>query len=133
MTPMARASITAADNITGDTADDILIAGYTSYDEDPASLNKIQAEWNSARSYDNRVANLRGTQTNVSVFAARSNGMVFLRGGSVGATVFDDGVADTLTGSQGTDWFIFNNDSGVTDNATDAKKQETTTDINPPT
>jgi Ca2+-binding RTX toxin-like protein len=120
-----------ADSVTGNNAEDILIAGTTAYDADPAALNKVLAEWTSVRSYSDRIANIRGTQTDATIFAARLNGSIFLRAEMTGATVYDDGVADTLSGGNGSDWFLFNSDQGIPDVINDLKKNDTGTDINP--
>src|SRR5262249_19031608 len=47
-----------ADKIVGNENDDILVGGRTSYDNDAAALLAIMAEWRSARSYSERVANI---------------------------------------------------------------------------
>jgi hypothetical protein len=44
-------------------------------------------------------------------------------------TVFDDGARDSLTGSQGVDWFFSNLDTGVKDVITDKASGETSNDI----
>ena len=119
---------TGADSILGSDDDDILVAGTTSYDNDPVSLNAILAEWNSSHTYANRIANITGNNTNASQFAARLNGNVFLHTGT-GATLFDDGARDVLTGGAGRDWFLFNSDVGVKDNVVDEGGNETGTDI----
>src|SRR5262249_24422764 len=90
-----------SDRLNGGADDDILIGGTTAFDTDIPALLAIQAEWTSARDYATRVANLRGTGT-----GPRLNGNVFLKAAGPGQTVFDDGAADTLTGSQQLDWFF---------------------------
>ena len=57
----------------GNSGDDILIAGTTAFDHNQAALAAIMAEWTSARSYADRVANLSGTGS-----GPRDNGSVFL-------------------------------------------------------
>jgi hypothetical protein len=95
-----------ADRILGDQADDILIAGTTLHDPDSHALGMILAEWTSARTFAERVNNLRdGSGT-----TSRNNGSIFLTNG---LTVFDDGDADSLTGNAGTDWFVFNGSNDV--------------------
>ena len=89
------------DRMNGNEGDDLLIAGFTSFDSNDAALREIMLEWNSTRGYLSRVANLRGTP-NVT-FADRLNGNTFLQ---KGVTVNDDDEADTLTGGTGTDWFL---------------------------
>ena len=111
----------------GNAVDDILIAGYTAFDLNDAALAAILAEWTSARSYRQRVANLsNGTivGSDMSAFGSRSNGGIFLITDGLGATVFDDGVADMLTGNDGQDWFLFNADGDG-----DARKKDKVTDL----
>jgi hypothetical protein len=89
-----------SDTINGDQDDDILIAGYTLHDNDPAALEGILGVWNSSASYDSRVAQL----VNSSTGTLRPD-----------VDVFDDGIADTLKGAAGTDFFSFNNDTDTAD------------------
>jgi PKD repeat protein len=117
---------TGADALTSNNGDDLLIAARTAFDEDPISLRAVLAEWNSGRSYLERIANLRGTGT-----GSRANGNVFLKAEApttAGITVFDDGVLDTLTGNAANDWFFANIDSGVRDK-TDVKTGEIVDDV----
>jgi Ca2+-binding RTX toxin-like protein len=111
-----------SDVVVGSASDDILIAGSTAFDNDPAALARIMAEWTSSRSYTQRVNNLR----NVSPTADRLNGSTFL---IADTTVFDDAAVDVLTGNAGQDWFLFNNDKGVRDIATDDAKNEVISDL----
>jgi sugar lactone lactonase YvrE len=99
-----------ADQLVGNSGDDLLIAGTTAFDSDLAALDAIMAEWTSARSYADRVANLSGTGS-----GPRANGDVFLLASGPGATVFDDGAVDQLQGAAGTDWYFANLSGGVTD------------------
>lgn len=89
-----------ADRIVGNSSDDLLISGTTAFDSDNAALTTIMSEWNSERTFANRVANIRGTGT-----GTRLNGSNFLR---LGLEVFDDGAVDKLTGSAGSDFFLYN-------------------------
>jgi autotransporter-associated beta strand protein len=108
---------TGQDTLAGG-GNDILIAGVTAYDADGAALDEaalgaIMAEWNSARDYATRTANLAGSGT-----GSRLNGSYFLRVTNVRATttVFDDASKDTLTGSGGQNWCFANiSGSGVLD------------------
>jgi hypothetical protein len=61
----------------------------------------IQAEWTSARTYEERVKNLRGISN--PTFDQRLNGNRFLVKNS---TVFHDGDADVLNGEAGDDWLF---------------------------
>ena len=71
---------------------DLLIAGSTSFDSNPAALTQIVTEWSSADSYTNRVAALR----------TGSNGLPKLDA----TTVTNDQEQDRLIGGQGLDWFF---------------------------
>jgi Ca2+-binding RTX toxin-like protein len=122
---------TGADRIVGNAEDDILIAGSTAFDGNEAALCAILAEWTSGRSYAARVANLTGTGTG-SDFASRLNGCYFLRVTDQLATttVFDDGAADVLTGTSGSDWFFANlSGGGVLDKITDLSAAEFANDL----
>ena len=115
-----------ADRIVGDAGDDILIAGSSIFDANDAALALILAEWTSARTYAQRVANLWGDATS-STFSQRANGGIFLAvEGSYGRarTVVDDLVVDVLTGSDGTDWFFVNLDGDGDD-----RKKDKVTDL----
>lgn len=125
---------TGADRLVGDVGDDLIIAGYTAYDAMDNALAAIMAEWTSARSYDDRVRNLRGDASSPT-FAARANGETYLavddsHGRAV--MVFDDGVKDTLTGNGGQDWFLFNadgDDQAKKDKVTDLSAAEFADDL----
>src|SRR5262245_21239131 len=85
-----------SDTLHGNGGDDILIGGTTSYDSNVAALCAVLREWGRTDlSSSTRVSHLKGS----------SGG---LNGSSVltSATVFDDGVTDTLYGDAGTDWFF---------------------------
>jgi hypothetical protein len=90
-----------ADTITGGADDDILIGGSTAYESAGrlGSLMDILARWQSADSYATRVSNLR----------------VGYRSLVAGATVFDDGAADRVSGAGGTDWFWVGANDGLPD------------------
>jgi hypothetical protein len=92
-----------AAHLVGNSGDDILIAGTTAFDHNEAALAAIMAEWTSARSYADRVANLSGTGS-----GPRNNGNYFLIGAGPTATVFDNGAIDVLHGGSGMDWFFAN-------------------------
>jgi hypothetical protein len=104
------------DRIVGNPDDDILIAGRTLFDTNDRALCAILHEWTSDRDYATRVDNLRGAGS-----GDRWNGDIFLKTDGPEATVFDDGVRDLLTGSEGLDWFIFNDSE---DKATDLSDEE---------
>ncbi len=114
-----------ADRIVGNQDDDILIAGYTAYDNDSLGLRSLMKEWTNGNSYRTRINNI-----------TNGSGMTggFRLVGDDGAlqTVFDDNQVDTLTGSQGTDWFFANriaDDGGPLDIVTDKSAEELWNDI----
>jgi Ca2+-binding RTX toxin-like protein len=94
-----------SDLLIGGPRSDILIGGSTAWDTNDVALSALMAEWNSSHDYATRVANLSGTGTGAS-FANRLNGNYFLRTGSPGATVFDDGARDYLFSGGGHDWYL---------------------------
>jgi Ca2+-binding RTX toxin-like protein len=91
------------DQLEGGGDDDLLIGGNTVFDAKPAALEAIQAEWSSPRSYEARVANLRGVGS-----GPRFNGNYVLRSDGPDRTLFDDDDEDKLTGDSGRDWFFAN-------------------------
>lgn len=93
------------DTLLGQNGDDILIAGTTETLFHLLSPYAIRAEWTSARSYDQRMKNVRGT---AGKSADRANGNHYLRPTShKKATVFEDGDAgDLLRGNAGEDLFF---------------------------
>jgi hypothetical protein len=95
------------DRIVGNEHDDILISGFSSYDANVVALDSIFKEWKSSRSYNERVANLRGTGTGAA-FASRLNANNFFVTEGAAMNVFDDGVRDYLAGDGGMDWYFAN-------------------------
>jgi Ca2+-binding RTX toxin-like protein len=84
------------DVLHGNGGDDVLIGGTTSYDANLTALCALQREWGRTdASYTTRVNHLKGG-------AGGLNGSFIL----TTATVFDDGVTDTLYGDAGSDWFF---------------------------
>ena len=73
-----------ADTIAGGANEDVLIGGATTHDGHASALASLLAEWTSSRSYNDRVANLRGTG-----IGDRANGDVFLQNAPTD-TLFDD-------------------------------------------
>jgi hypothetical protein len=98
---------TGADALAGGNGNDALIAGSTSF-EDPAAAG--QAFWCGVQS-----AWMRGSSSALIASGAARN-------------LFDDGVADTLNGQQGTDLFYLNLVNGVLDTS-DAKASEVKRDL----
>ena len=127
---------TGADRLVGNAGDDLLIAGMTAYDSNYAVLKILMSEWNSSRSYSQRVYNLSngtgGGGLDASTFVSRNNGVYFLIGDDgLSQTVFNDNDLDKLTGSAGADWFFANlvaDNGGVLDNVTDKAISEYWTD-----
>jgi parallel beta-helix repeat protein len=99
-----------ADRILGNADDDILIAGTTDFDANEAALGLIMLEWTRAdATFAVRVGHLQSGGGLNAGYLLTDN------------TVHDDLAADVLTGSSGSDWFLFNRDGdgGVKDKATD--------------
>lgn len=96
------------DILFGNASDDILVAGFSAYDNNLTALRAILSEWTSSKPFAVRVANLK----NLNPAPDRLNGDYFL---DDSATVSDDASMDILTGNAGTDWFLFNRDTGVRD------------------
>ncbi len=111
------------DRIVGDAHDDILVAGFTSHDADVDALLAIRAEWTSGRGYGQRSANILNQTVviNGNTFnpGTRNNGNTFLKPADPGATVFDDADRDVLTGDDGRDLFLFNNDGAAAESVRD--------------
>jgi Ca2+-binding RTX toxin-like protein len=84
------------DLLHGNAGDDILIGGTTGYDANLAALCAVLREWGrSDASYSTRVNHLQGGAGGL------NSGYLLTT-----ATVFDDGVTDTLYGDAGSDWFF---------------------------
>jgi uncharacterized delta-60 repeat protein len=113
-----------ADKISGDSDDDVLIGGYTAHDGNVTALRGISAEWNSGRTYAQRVGNISGSAP----MAVRLNGTNYF---TANVTTWDDGAIDTLAGNAGSDWFFANIDTGVKDKLADASSTEFAFDVNP--
>lgn len=108
---------TGKDDLKGGDGDDLILGGYTSFDNDPDALNWILTEWRSALSYADRINNLQ-TGVGPQQIALKTNGP--------DATVFDDGDKDKLKGEKGRDWFLGDDDD---DDIKDRKSDEVFTDI----
>lgn len=86
------------DILFGQGGSDLLLGGLTIYDDDVESLQLIRDEWNSGRSYADRVRNLReGTGD---VLEGTNVELVF------GETIFSDGDFDRLIGGNARDFFL---------------------------
>jgi Ca2+-binding RTX toxin-like protein len=118
---------TGADRLVGNPGEDILIAGFTAFDyiadellrcEHSEALQAIMDEWTRTdRTSSQRIANLRGD-----VDGDGLNGEWKLNA----ATVGNDAEADLLTGAQGDDWFLFDEER---DSATDLKDEAFANDL----
>jgi len=97
-----------ADPLNGNGGGELLLAATTAFDGHEVALAAILAEWTSGRSYEDRVANLRGTGS-----GSRANGDYFLRASGPDATAYDDGDADVLQGASGTDSYFANRSGGL--------------------
>ena len=95
-----------ADSLDGGNDDDLEIGGATAYDANVAALDAILNEWASSSTYAIRINNLL-------IGGGLSGGTCGRLG--AGRTVFDDGVADTLTGGTGLDWFFQGIGDAITD------------------
>ena len=91
-----------ASTLRGNGGDDILISGYTVYDANDAALWSIMAEWTSADSFTQRVADISDATLSPG-FANRRNGNYFL---IADVTVFNDPAKDKLNGGGGDDWLF---------------------------
>lgn len=106
------------DALHGHAGEDLLIAGYTSFDDRSWALAAILNEWKSGRSYEDRIANLRGVSSQGDSFQSRLNQDYYLRADSTEATVFDDNISDRISGGAGRDWYFANidqDDEGILD------------------
>ena len=84
-----------SDELNGGLEDDLLIHGATQWDADTAALNALRDEWTRLDAdYAHRITHLRSGGGNNGIYVLVAN-----------TTVFDDGVADGLTGDDGQDWF----------------------------
>jgi Ca2+-binding RTX toxin-like protein len=92
-----------SDQLFGESGDDILVGGSTAFDEDPTSLEAIQAELLSGNSFAARVNNIQ--------LGGGANGSTTLDS----STVLDDGAVDTLFGGPGNDLFIVSGRDRVRD------------------
>jgi hypothetical protein len=77
-------------------SDDLLLAGSSIYESDPAILNALMAEWSSGNSYQVRVDHLLGNS------GGGANTSFILSP----ATVSNDTDVDYLTGNGGQDLFL---------------------------
>ena len=108
-----------ADRLVGDQEEDILVAGSTAYDNVNQALFSLLDEWTNNTSQTTRRNNiLNGT--------GQAGGYRLVGDDGASQTVFNDNDIDTLTGSQGTDWFFANREAegGILDVVTDKASSE---------
>jgi hypothetical protein len=97
------------DTMNGGGRDDLMVSGTTSFDINRAAILQIYAEWISTRTFAQRTANIWGDPATPNWTGPGFNGTTYLNNNgmdSIDNTVFDDGVADILTGGLGQDWFF---------------------------
>ena len=94
-----------ADFLQGQADEDLLIGGATLFDDNDAALLAMLREWNSSRTFAQRVANLRGEGTE-----PRENEDFFLL---PDVTYFDDDAEDLLSGGPDSDWLLNDADDEV--------------------
>ncbi len=99
-----------SDTLNGSGGDDILLGGSSAFDHDATVLKSLLQEWNTSRSYLQRVNNLRGTE----LYGTPLNGKNYLRN-SPTDTIFDDGELDTMLGGGGRDWFLKSSTDSLVD------------------
>jgi len=88
-----------SDSLNGGSGGDLLVADTLLFANIPAATQAIQAEWTSARTYAERVANISGTGV-----GPNANGGTVL---TPNGTVDTDGTVDNLLGGTEQDWFLF--------------------------
>jgi hypothetical protein len=117
-----------ADHLFGGNLDNILIAGYTLYDQNLIGLEAIMKEWLSGEysTGDNYATRVK----KISAGVVGSDGKLYalIGGNGQARTVFDDGVLDVLTCTPNTDtsvldWLFTNTFS---DQVVNPKKKDTT-------
>ena len=92
------------DTLRGGANDDLIIAGSYVNETIASSLVLLRNEWTSGTVFDTKVAHLQGT------LPGGANGSsTFLNS----TTVQEDGVADSLEGSSGHDWYFLNEDGAI--------------------
>ena len=93
------------DDLKGQADEDLLIGGATLFDDNDRALLAMLREWNSSRTFAQRIANLRGEGTE-----PRENEDFLLL---PDVTFFDDDAADKLSGGPDSDWLLNDTDDEV--------------------
>ena len=96
-----------SDQLDGGKDDDLLVAGFTLFDDNREALLAIMKEWNSSDSFTNRRSHLMGTTS------GSLSGNFLLKPSGSSRTVFDDNAIDELWGGEGRDWFLLNMNSAA--------------------
>lgn len=108
-----------ADRLTGSAGDDIMVAGATTRDYNPknptdyTALLAIHAEWTSSHAVADRMNFILGKAGTGGL-----NGGFYLVPNGANRTVLDDTNIDTLTGSQGGDWYFVHVNGKLADTIT---------------
>jgi hypothetical protein len=90
-----------ADQLWGNAEEDLLIAGFTLFDDNAVAVNLIAREWNSAGDYLTRVDRLSAGTGEI----LEGSGVRLSNDGPE-RTVFDDDSVDILFGNQALDWYF---------------------------
>jgi hypothetical protein len=85
--------------IFGNSGNDLIVEGYTAFDNNPAALDAIFAEWDSMDSYAQRKQYLSGPTGHL-------NGRFFLIPLGTNKTVFPSGTTDHVSVVAGNNWII---------------------------
>ncbi|HYE17702.1 MAG TPA: hypothetical protein VEA69_04615 [Tepidisphaeraceae bacterium] len=120
-----------ADSLVGDGENDALVAAYTDHDANVPALKLISGIWAIPNPTDPALARAAYV-LKVGVLQATLLRPDSMQGNTVtiAGTVHEDGVADILIGSGGTDWFIVNDtQAGVKDKVLDENRNEIVTDV----
>lgn len=96
--------------LAGGAGQNLVIAGRVVFNDPFTALDAIIAEWRSGRSFDEKIANLSGTGV-----GPRANGNTFLQ---ANATVFDNGVVDTIFSGAGANWLFLRMGQDIVNNLT---------------
>jgi hypothetical protein len=109
-----------SDSLNGGSGGDLLVADTLFFANIPAATQAIQAEWTSARTYAERVANISGTGVGPNL-----NGPNVL---TPNGTVDTDGAVDNLTGGTEQDWFLYTFFQDLIGGSVEAGEEETDVD-----
>lgn len=107
------------DSVNGGDDDDVVLGSSTKYDGNVASLVQILTKWNSTATYASRVSQLRSTS-----FAYFLKPLALI---TDNASVYDDFARDSISGGNGSDFFLRPGDTALptTDSILDRQSTET--------